>query len=142
MSVITKAIHDFLRADAGIEAAVIGRVHEGRLPKEKKLPAIVLTAINTDHHYELANESTVRTPTVQVDVYDSDPQSQHEVIAELVRSRLSGYQGPLNESIRCDCAVIVRDSELPEAPKDASDNWIRRTSLDFRIHYFAAAPAH
>lgn len=139
---IKTAIYDFLIADAGINAAVGGRIHSGRLPKEKTLPAIVLTVIDTDHHYSLANEVMKAEATVQVDVWDRDPQPEHVTIAELVRLRLSGYRGALNGTYNGETFEIVRNSELNEPPKDGSDNWLRRISMDFRFFHNATVPTH
>lgn len=139
---IKRAVNDYLLADAGINAAVGGRVYDGRIPKGKPLPAIVLQVVTEGAYYELQNESAVRAPIIQIDVYDRDPKAQSDTIAELIRSRLSGYRGALNDETFCDCAVRQRYNQFDEPPDDGTDNWIRRVSTDYRIHYFAAVPAH
>lgn len=139
---IKDAVYDFLIADAGINTAVGGRVFYGRVPQGQPFPAIVLQVITTNHNYHLTNESTVVDPTIQVDIYDKGTTGQQSVIAGLVRSRLSGYRGALNNDIFCDSSTILRDSEFYTKPTDGTDNWINRVSIDFRIFHFQTAPAH
>lgn len=144
---IKRAVNDYLIADAGINAAVGGRVYDGRVPKRlpgqpDNLPAIVLQIISEEAYTHLTNESAIRAPLIQIDVYDRDPKAQSDTIADLIRSRLSGYRGSLNSDTVCDSAVRQRTNQFDEPPDDGSDNWIRRVSSDYRIHYFAAAPAH
>jgi hypothetical protein len=139
---IKQAVNDFLRADAGIEAAIGGRIYDGRMPKTKVLPAIVLTTIRTNHFHDLQNSVGTRQSIVQIDIYDRDPQPQHQVIAELVRNRLDGYRGDLNDDIRACPAEIENHTDHDESPKDGSDHWIRRVQYDFSIFHNATVPTH
>lgn len=139
---IAKAVYDFLIADAGINAAVGGRIFRDRVPQGESFPAIIIQVISTNHNYHLTNESAVRDSRIQIDAYDRGPTPQHEVIAELINSRISGYRGDLNSEMFCDSATFDDDVNMPSPPKDGTDNWTYRVLKRCHLFYFAAVPAH
>lgn len=139
---IKQAVSDFLLADPDVEDAIGGRVYNGRVPQHGEYPCVVLEVAATDFHYHLSNESTMQSPVVQVDCFDRDPEAENDTVADLVRNRLSGYTGAFNDDVFCHDAMIENVSQIDDRPRDGSDNWIRRTRMDFKITHRVTAPTH
>lgn len=139
-----KAVRDWLTGNTSIADRVSNRIHNGRVPQGGSLPAIVLTTITKDHEYSLANEIGLTEFVMQVDVYGEGPRGPLDVeeISELVRLRLSGYRGQLNDDVFCHAARLIRNSESFDKPADASDDWTPRVSMDFSLSLTTAVPTH
>lgn len=142
---ILRSVRDSLVDRPGIRTHVGMRVFDGRVPAAAQHSNhIVLRRISSVHEYDLGGEiGTVQT-VVQIDVYSNVPAIRDDV-AEEVRLMLSGSRGYVgNEASKLfvNAATVERDMAIEDRPVDASDEWVFRRSMDFRItHEQAPAPA-
>lgn len=142
---IAGAVRDWLIGDVQIVNKVSNRIYPNKIPQEIKSGiCIVLNRISGNHEYDLSNELGIRRFIYQLDIYgdiDTRP-AEVEATNELIRLRMSGYRGQLNDDVFCHGLFLQGDDEEAERPVDASDIWQFRQGFDFEIHVTAAVPTH
>jgi hypothetical protein len=138
------AIRDWLVGIAEITDYVSNRIFSGHIPQGVTETCIVLTKVDANHEYSLANEISPTQFIYQLDIYDSGAAGRANVdaVAELIRLRLSGYRGQLNDDVYCHVATISRDNDLDIPPGDSSDQWTARTSFDISLFLNTTEPTH
>lgn len=136
------AIRDWLLGSVEIANAITDRAFAGHIPQGVTGTSIVLNQINSNHEYSLTGQIGIIAYTYQIDVYDDGgtPLKTVQEVGELVRNRLSGYRGQLNDDVFCHGAFIEGDSESEDRPIDSSSNWKTRESFDVELHLTAAVP--
>lgn len=141
---ISQAIRDFLEADGAITDKIAGRTYPERIPQDVTGLAVVLNRTTANREYSLTNELGIAAHNLQLDVYGDRNTTEAEVdaTAELIRLRLSGYRGQLNDDVFCHGAFIDQDNDVSERPADGSDHWPFRRSFNFEIHVTQAVPTH
>ena len=135
---IKKGLRQLWIDDDDIRNRINGRVYAGRVPDSGKMPCVVVGIISTERKYHLGGEAGANEAIVQVDVY-GDSISEVDQIAELIRNRTSGYCGNAGEEFISE-AMIIRESDTAQQPKDGSSNWIYRHSRDFQVFYKVPVP--
>jgi hypothetical protein len=131
------AIRDAFVLDAAVRDLVQQRIHAERAPAGTQLPYITLTAITTTHEYDLEGEIDVLETVLQVDVW-AESFTVRANLAEATRKLLSGVRAKVGSSAHWALVLgstIERDDESSEAPVDASDAWVFRSSRDYRINW-------
>lgn len=103
------------------------------------MPYITVDQIGDDPEYELSGESGQSRLSVQVDCYAEDYVRAAE-LGGLVRNRLSGYRGLLDDTTWCSKVTMVRSNTFSEGAEDGGDNYVFRASMDFEIVYGRSVP--
>lgn len=91
---IENDLRSFLLDDTDIQALVSNRIYPDFLPEGRPVPAIVYQLFMTDRPYHLGGQATLVAPRIQLSCWSDDP-DERATLAELVRNRISGYQGNL-----------------------------------------------
>jgi hypothetical protein len=141
MSTLLANLRTYLLDDEDVRHVVAERCYAGRVPEGVKGAVIVLQLITRQHHYHLGNEADVVEPTVQIDCYEATSALAEE-LAEHVRNRLSGCRGATAGDMTLQTAIIISDSSSTEEPRDKSDRWIYRVSVDYQIFHSQSVPTH
>lgn len=143
MTFLTEDIRDHLAGSIEVHDAFGEHIYDTRIPqKVAYTSALVITIVSQQPEYYLGGEVGTHISQVQIDIWSDGKRSAAgaNLLAELVRNRLSGYRGELGEGCFCNHARIIRyDSTAPE-PVDGSNVHRRRVSMDFEIIHTADVP--
>lgn len=91
---IENDLRSFLLGDGDIAALVSTRIYPEFIPQNRPVPAIVYQRILKETPYHLGGQGTLVAPRIQLSCWADDPDTR-ATLAELVRNRISGYQGNL-----------------------------------------------
>jgi hypothetical protein len=134
-----------LNTKAAVLNRLSNRIYPNRVPQKEKdnYPRSIITTIGGNPDYSLSGPISDISKTVQVDV-DAYSQKDADEIAELIRAEIefsptvSGNQtwgdAKIGESVVLSCTV-QNERDQSFQPQDASDRWIFRRSIDYRVTY-------
>lgn len=137
---IERDLRTHFLGSTSIADVVESRIYGSRAPQGVRGPLIVLRSVSSDRSYHLQNEAGVKESVVQVDCYDATARKAEE-LSELVRNRLSGYRGAAGD-VTIQAATILSEHAYRESPKDRSDQWVFRYSVDYSITHTQSVPTH
>lgn len=138
------AVRDWLLGSENITNQVANRCYpDGLVPQGEKQDRIVLTEISFTPDMYLGGESGSGETVLQID-YWADGQSKRakaKLGGELIRNRMSGYRGALNEFVTAACCELIRGPEVVAmSPTDGSASQRYRCSSDYRIRHTTPVP--
>ncbi len=136
---IREAIRGRLVESAEVHDLVDGRVYFGVLPQKAKLPAVTIFVPAKTAGHNLQGSNATAITRVQISAW-STRQSECVAIAEALRHRLDGFQGPMGE-VHVNACLLQNEVDLPEAPKDGSGQWTYQIALDYRISHRVSLPS-
>jgi hypothetical protein len=123
-----------LRADAGVQSALGGRIWWNVRPQISELPGATMSIASRVPQWGLRGRSDVTEYVVRVNVWGADYASA-TTAAQAVEAAISGFRGPdgaggFFEAIFLDTARGGTDDGGPGAPSP-----LHRWVLDFEIHH-------
>lgn len=89
---IEEAIVSILKAHAGLNALVNGRIYPVLLPQTPTLPAVTYQLISDGREYTHEGDAGLRTATFQFACWANDFRTARDVAGQVVNA-LSGYRG-------------------------------------------------
>lgn len=118
------------------------RVYSNRAPRGTASPYILLGLVGGNPYYTLSGEAEVAQPTIEVACWATDPGGAYAAneVADLVRSKISGWRGEWGDTFVCDCSLESEPFDLVDEPPDGSDNWIHGVTQTYRVTHRRAAP--
>ena len=138
------AVRDWLLASDNVTNQVANRCYpDGLVPQGESRDRIVLTEISFAPDMYLGGESGYGETVLQIDFWTDgqNKRAQAKLGGEVIRNRLSGYRGPLNDSMTAACCELVRGPEVVAmSPTDGSASQRFRCSSDYRIRHTTTVP--
>lgn len=136
---IVKAFQTYLESISGITAKVSTRIYPHHLPKTPKTyPVITHQLVDNDHLHHIGSASGSSTARIQVDCW-GQTMADVETLAEAVRAALQGYSGAMG-AITVSFVQLAGERDLHEPPKEGSNQWLYRRSMDFQVKYKESVP--
>ncbi len=131
-------LNTYLRAQSGIVALVGNRIRPGFRPQVETLPALTYTVIDNPRLHGLSGVNAQAVARVQFDCWGSTL-ADCVSIKRALEVALDGYSGDLG-GVACKWARQVSERDLHEEPKDASDRWVYRITVDYHLKHVSPAP--
>lgn len=138
-----KAVRDWLQASDAISNAVGSRIYADVMPQGETRDRINISKISFTPEYGLAGECGNGTSVIQLDYWSQHKDAVAHVKdgGQMIRNRISGYRGPLNEHVFANSCILLRGpEETASAPTDASGIFRRRSTIDVEIIHTTAVP--
>lgn len=137
------AVRDFLAASLDIAEVVGSRIYADAAPQGEHGDRIIISHLGATPEYSLSGEINRSMTRLQLDFWSEGKEGygQAKVAGELIRKRLSGYRGMLNETVECFSARFIRGPEiLASPPTDGSPIHRRRSSMDVELVHSVSVP--
>lgn len=124
----------YLNTRTAIQNRLSNRIYPNRAPQtQKELPYAIVTTVSGSPDYSLTGEIADLAKIVQVDVYSQEYIHAVE-IADLIRQEISFFDGTWDETVVKSCTV-ENELDLSLPPVDASDAWLFRRTINYRVTY-------
>jgi len=136
---IREAVRGRLVESAEVYDQVEGRVYFGALPQTAKLPAVTYFVPAKAAGHNLKGSNGLSVTRIQISAW-SHKLAECVAIAEAIRQRFDGHQGPMGE-VHVNSCLLQSEVDLPEPPKDASDRWTYQIALDYRVSHRVSIPS-
>ena len=120
----------FVTTDAVVGPLIAGtRMYPGKLPQTPVMPSLTYNRITSTQEYELeGDEVDVRPSRFQIDAWD-DGYDGMTILAEAVRTRLSGYIGVMG----ADVVQFIEIEDMIDNYETETELW--RRIIDFIVWY-------
>lgn len=135
---IEKDIRTHLVANGGLNALVSARVYQDRSKRGAPRPYLVYTVASANPTHHSLAEADLGEINVRIGCFADEP-AQRNTLVEAVRNALSGYSGPLGDTLKATAIYNGRRDEDQPLPEDP-DRSVFAGLLDFDIFYSQAAP--
>lgn len=121
---------------------IADRIYISRAPRGAKPPYLILSRISGTPQYSLSGEVGVTQAIVQVTAWARDPNGPFvaNVVAELVRDKLSHWRGNWGDTFVSDCTLENEPIDLSEVPNDGSDEWWHGVDQTYQVTHRRAVP--
>lgn len=128
LATLATDLRTFLLAQAGITTLVGTRIYPSWIPQSQTTrPNITIDHYGSNHDYELGKAANWCSAQVQIDCWSSRL-SEAKAVAEAIRTALQAYSGAW-----CEVALLRRQFDLYEAPKQADDEPIYHVAQQWEI---------
>jgi hypothetical protein len=137
-----RAVRDWLAASTEISNAVADRIYPDVMPQGVHADRILISQTSFEPADSLGGETGVATSIIQIDYWAEGPNAPQNAYdgGMMIRNRLSGYRGALNEHVTGVCNLISGPRVVASSPTDGSDNHRRRSVVEFQITHTVAVP--
>jgi len=115
------------------------RIYSYYAPDHASYPYIIYRVVSSTHSHDISYALGVMRCRIQLDLV-SDDLNQIEVLRELLRHEIDGYQGPMADTLCIKCK-LVNEVGFVNPPEDNSDTHIYRRAVDYHIRYKIALPS-
>jgi hypothetical protein len=124
-------LHEFLKHDPGLAAAVAGRVHYDTRPQKGPLPALTFRQPDAGDDYNLADEATHAEPVIEIECWAATYLAARD-LAQVVRAAMKRLEEGVTLGVTTIDTVFCEDeTPITERKGDGSDDLIYGRAMDF-----------
>lgn len=139
---IDAELFDYLEAQTEIRTELVDatgfKMFRDRIPHGRSRPALKYENVTANPRYVLTTESKCLEQNISLSVF-AETAKQASDIAELIRLKLSGFQGVMGTTQIVGCTLDSAREFATPSP-DASDVWEYQAQQDYRINYWRPLP--
>lgn len=144
MSNIVNDMRTYLISKSAVTALTSTRIYFGNLPQNSKLPAVVMSLIDSDSQKHLTNADGLRRSSIQLDCYGTStgnaPYASAYNVAEQIRKVVDFNSGTWGSST-VRRALVDDQRDFEDEPGDGSEFSRFGRSVDVTVWHTESLPS-